>query len=106
MDHHVVTLLKVPQQELSRTMIETEVPMLAMVGAVVAISVSTFLQIGSLPENPCGLLTTQEVSLATGLVVIEVERVPDILELIRAQEESRNPGPGTICSYRTRSEFG
>jgi hypothetical protein len=69
-------------------------------------SISTFLQFPSLPENPCELLTIQQISFATGLEVIEMRRVPDIAEIVRAQEEGRNPGPGNICSYRTISEFG
>jgi hypothetical protein len=69
-------------------------------------SVVAFPQRALLPENPCDLLTIGQVFAATGLEVIEMRRVPGIDEIVRARDEGRNPGPGTICSYRTRSEFG
>ena len=69
-------------------------------------SVSASAQVYSLPENPCDLLTPQQISAATGLVVIGMWRVPGIEEIIRARDEGRNPDSGDICSYRTGSEFG
>jgi len=69
-------------------------------------SVVAFPQRASLPENPCDLLTIGQVFAATGLEVIEMRRVPGIDEIVRAEKEGRNPGPGNICSYHTRSEFG
>jgi hypothetical protein len=59
-----------------------------------------------LPDNPCDLLTVRQMAIATGLDVIDARRVPDIQELVRAQKEGREPKPGVICSYETRSAFG
>ena len=70
------------------------------------LTVVAFPQRASLPENPCDLLTIGQVFAATGLEVIEMWRVPGIDEIIRARDEGRDPGPGSICSYHTRSEFG
>ena len=69
-------------------------------------SVVALPQRASLPENPCDLLTIGQVFAATGLEVIEMRRMPGIKEVVRARDEARNPGPGTLCNYRTRSEFG
>jgi hypothetical protein len=60
----------------------------------------------SLPEDPCAVLTLEQVAAATGTDVIESRRVPSILKVVQAQREQREPLPGTICAYSTRSDFG
>jgi hypothetical protein len=60
----------------------------------------------SLPENPCELLTIELVSKITGLEVIEARRKPGIGKSLRAEREAREPSPGPICSYETKSDFG
>lgn len=62
--------------------------------------------VASLPENPCELLTAEQLSAAIGQRVTRAHRVPDIGELIRAEKEGRNARANTICSYDTPSEFG
>lgn len=58
------------------------------------------------PENPCAVLTAEEVAAATGLVVTNVRRAPSIAKLVQAYESGRDPGPGTyICVYETRSDY-
>ncbi len=59
----------------------------------------------SLPENPCELLTAEQVAAATQLPVTRARRVPDIGEIIRAEKEGRPARANTICSYETPSEF-
>lgn len=59
-----------------------------------------------LPDNPCDLLTARQMAIATGLEVTDARRVPDIMEIVRAQKQGREPEPGVICSYETRSDFG
>jgi hypothetical protein len=59
-----------------------------------------------LPDNPCELLTTAELSTITDLKVIESRRVPSIRKIVDAQREAREPGPGTICQFETDSPFG
>ena len=61
--------------------------------------------VASLPENPCELLTAEQVSDATGLRVTRARRVPDIGEIIRAEKEGRTARANTICSYETPTEF-
>jgi len=46
------------------------------------------------------------MSAISGLEVTSVKRVPGIQKIISAQSENREPGPGTICVYVTRSHFG
>ena len=60
----------------------------------------------SLPEDPCGLLNQTRLSAITGLEVTAARRVPSIAKIVQAQDENREPDPGTICSYETRSDFG
>ena len=60
----------------------------------------------SLPDNPCDLLTAAEIADVTGLEVTSIRRQPSIPKLVRAQREDREPEPGTICSFETRSPFG
>ena len=60
----------------------------------------------SLPDNPCEVLEPARVSAIIGLEVATALRVPSIEKVIHAQRENREPGPGTICNYATRSDFG
>jgi hypothetical protein len=59
-------------------------------------------RLGSLPDNPCELLTQAQVSAITGLEVTSVQRERGIVD----EHEARDPDPGRICSYQTQSEFG
>ena len=61
--------------------------------------------VASLPENPCELLTAEQVAAATGLRVTGARRMPDIGEIIRAEKEGRTARVNTICSYDTPTEF-
>jgi hypothetical protein len=62
-------------------------------------------RLAALPDNPCDLLTLEQVAVATGLGITAVARVPDIRQVVDAQGAGREPEPGTICSYDTRGEF-
>jgi hypothetical protein len=64
------------------------------------------VRLASLPENPCELISPAQVSAVSGLEVTSVKRVPSLEKIISAQSENREPGPGTICVYVTRSPFG
>ena len=63
-------------------------------------------QPASLPDNPCEVLSPEQVSAITGLEVTSVNRVPSLAKVVDAQRGNREPGPGTICNYGTRSDFG
>jgi hypothetical protein len=63
-------------------------------------------RLASLPDNPCDLLTREQVAVASGLEVVDARRAPDIRSVVEAQDAGRDPAPGIICSYDTRSEFG
>jgi hypothetical protein len=63
-------------------------------------------QVVRLPDNPCEVLTRPEMSTITGLDVTAVRREPSIAKIVQAQRDNRKAGPGAICSYETRSEFG
>jgi len=76
-----------------------------LAGALVAQTPSG-IQFAALPDNPCDLLTREQVAAATGLVVTSRRRKPDLMQIVAAQKTHRNPDPGTICSYETQSEFG
>jgi hypothetical protein len=65
-------------------------------------NISKSTRLGSLPDNPCELLTQAQVSAITGLEVTSVQRVRGIV----AEHEIRDSDLGRICSYQTRSEFG
>lgn len=62
--------------------------------------------LASLPENPCAVLTLEQVAAATGVDVTRMQRVPGIPKIVQAQREQREPGAGSICTYETRSDFG
>lgn len=59
-----------------------------------------------LPENPCELLTAEQVAAASGVKILSARRVPDIGEIIRAQKENRRARPGTICNYDSSADVG
>ena len=63
-------------------------------------------QPASLPDNPCEVLNPAQVSAITGVEVASANRVPSLDKVVQAQRENREPGPGTICLYETRSDFG
>lgn len=63
-------------------------------------------QLASLPDNPCEVLSPDQVSAISGLEVTLVNRVPSLTKVVDAERENREPGPGTICNYGTRSDFG
>ena len=67
---------------------------------------SRLTQLASLPDNPCEVLNPAQVSAITGLEVVSANRVPSLDKVVNAQRENREPGPGTICLYETRSDFG
>jgi hypothetical protein len=59
-----------------------------------------------IPENPCDLLTLEQLATATGLEVVGMERKPSILEIVQAQDENRSIPPGRLCVYKTQTVFG
>jgi len=59
-----------------------------------------------IPENPCELISVEQLANATGLEIVGAERKPGILEHVRAQEENRSVEPGRLCVYKTQSGFG
>lgn len=59
-----------------------------------------------LPENACELLSPAQLSAAIGRGVTRGRRVPDVGEIVRADNESRAPRERAICSYDTLNEFG
>lgn len=63
-------------------------------------------RVDRLPENPCELLTIQQVSAATGVSVVAAQRAPSVAATVEAQRRGVDPPPGNVCSYETRSEFG
>jgi len=60
----------------------------------------------TLPDNPCAVLTQEQMAMLTNLEVTAVRRVPSITKVVEAERENREPGPGTICVYETDSAFG
>jgi hypothetical protein len=59
-----------------------------------------------LPDNPCDLLTAEQVAAASGVKILSARRVPDIGEIVRAQREDRRARPGTICNYDSSANVG
>jgi hypothetical protein len=59
-----------------------------------------------LPDNPCDIVSLEQVAEATGLMVTAFNRVAGILETTTAERESRPPPPGRLCVFETRSDFG
>jgi hypothetical protein len=60
----------------------------------------------TLPDNPCAVLTQEQMATLTRLEVTAVRRVPSIAKVVEAERENREPRPGTICVYETDSPFG
>jgi hypothetical protein len=73
---------------------------------VVEASMEATVAAGSLPDDPCDLLTAGEMAEITGLQVISARRVPSITQIVAAQQEAREAEPGVICSFDTNSRFG
>ncbi len=76
---------------------------------ILAVAVNPCLLIGQprpVPENPCGLLSVEQLANTTGLEIMAAERKPGILEHVRAQDENRSIGPGRLCVYSTQTVFG
>jgi hypothetical protein len=63
-------------------------------------------QLTTLPDNPCAVLTQEQMAAITGLEVTTVRRVPSVTKIVEAQRNGRAAGPGTICVYETDSAFG
>jgi len=57
----------------------------------------------ALPDNPCELLTQQEMATITEVEITSVQRVPSIGELAEAQGQHRQPDAGIVCVYSTSS---
>ena len=73
------------------------------------VSPTGLAKLTSLPENPCDLLTVEQISAATGLQVTAQQRVPtheEYNESLQAQRENRAPPAGSVCSYEMSGEFG
>ena len=59
----------------------------------------------SWPENPCAVLTAEQVAAATGVTVTKARRAPSILKIVQAGNAAGDPGPGRyICVYETSVE--
>ncbi|HEY5886057.1 MAG TPA: hypothetical protein VIT88_15325 [Pyrinomonadaceae bacterium] len=67
---------------------------------------STPITAASLPDDPCAVLSAARVSEVTGLEITSANRAPSLSKIVQAQEENREPAPGTICIYETRSDVG
>ena len=67
---------------------------------------ATPTKVTSLPDDPCAILSSARVAEVTGIEIVSVNRVPSLDKVVRAQEENREPGPGTICSYQMRGDLG
>jgi len=63
-------------------------------------------RLASLPDNPCEVLSVEQVAAAIGLEVTSAKRSPSIKESVRTERENQEPEPGSICSYETLSDFG
>jgi hypothetical protein len=60
----------------------------------------------ALPENPCDLLSVEELAAATGVKISGANRVLGQRESFEAARSGQEPRPGSICRYETPSEFG
>jgi hypothetical protein len=67
---------------------------------------STCYCLAELPDNPCDVLTRDQVASVADVEVSAVRRPPGIQEIVRARNTGRQPEPGRTCLYETRSEFG
>ena len=68
--------------------------------------VPTPTRAASLPDDPCAILSSARVAEVTGIRIVSVNRVPSLDKVVRAQEENREPDPGTICSYQMGTDLG
>ena len=63
-------------------------------------------RLGAWPDNPCAVLTGEQVTAATRLTVTNVRRAPSIGKVVQAPHTGGDPGPGKyICVYETRSDY-
>ena len=62
--------------------------------------------VASLPDDPCAILSSARITEVTGIEIVSVNRVPSLDKVVLAEKENREPDPGTICSYQTRSDLG
>lgn len=82
-----------------------------LLGLFLSLSASAFLdaplraELSTLPDDPCSLFTATELQALTDLEVTNVERKPSLTKLVEAERANREPGPGSICVYDTRSPF-
>lgn len=60
----------------------------------------------ALPENPCDLLSVEELAAATGVEISGASRVLGHRETFEAARSGQEPRRGSICRYETPSEFG
>lgn len=61
-------------------------------------------KITSLPDNPCELLSAEEVAAATGLRIESARRMPDIGEVLKSEREGRAARVSGICTYDASGE--
>lgn len=61
--------------------------------------------LNALPENPCALLSTQQVASAAGVEVSRALRQLSQRESIEAGRAGREPAPGSVCRYETPGEL-
>ena len=62
-------------------------------------------RLAALPDNPCGLLTREQVAVATGLDIAAVLRVPDIRQVVDAQDAGLREN-GVVNSIATGQSAG
>jgi hypothetical protein len=55
----------------------------------------------ALPENPCHLLSAQQVAAAAGVEISGAHRVLSQRESIEAGQPGRQLPPGSICQYES-----
>ena len=79
-------------------------PLLVLGALLIDVATSTAQRRG-VPENPCALLSAQDMASVTGLPVTEARRLTSIKQDVRAQQEARALDPGVICSYKTSPDF-
>jgi hypothetical protein len=77
-----------------------------MIGAVIVAAVLSMPARSALPENPCALITAEDIAIVGQLVVQPGRRVPSKLQIVAAEREGRQPAPGTICVFESGVEFG
>lgn len=63
-------------------------------------------RVAFLPDDPCAVLRPARITEVTGIEIISVKRAPSLDKVVQAQKENREPAPGTICIYETRTDMG